>query len=466
MRNYIRILPLALLAIAPAASAKTYYVSPSGKAANSGDSPKKALATLAQAQALVAPGDSVIILPGTYHVKQSEMMAPNYQKIYAVAFVLDKSGTAQKPISYIGIPDAEGNRPVFDFSDVKPDARITGFLLRGSYLHIKNIETVGMQVTQTAHTQSENFRILNASYNKLENIAAHDGMGIGFYLIKKCAHNYFINCDAYNNYDTVSENGKGGNSDGFGCHPGTTDSEDNVFIGCRAWYNSDDGYDLINAQAPVKFLYCIAYKNGLAVINGEDKKIADGNGFKCGGYGMGKRDTRNKFETAPMHLAQNCISAHNRASGFYANHHLGGLHFDHCSAYRNGAGSFVMTNRKDGTAEGSENVNGYGHVIEHCLSFGSDPIKSPKHLAWVDGDKKDCTIADCSFTWNPETKKWDNDTQLTRKSFKSVDAKELIGKRDDKGMLPAFSFLAPVTPMGYGYDFSLYASTVEEYRNK
>lgn len=465
MRKSILLPSLLLLSLATA-NAKTYYVSPTGKASNAGDSPKHPFATLAQAQALVAPGDSVVILPGTYRVKQSEMMAPSYQKIYAVAFLLDKSGTPEKPISYIGQADEKGKRPVFDFSDVKPDARITGFLVRGSHLRIKNIETVGLQVTQAAHTQSENFRIINASHNKLENIAAHDGMGIGFYLIKKCAHNYFINCDAYNNYDTFSENGSGGNSDGFGCHPGTTDSEDNVFIGCRAWYNSDDGFDLINAQAPVKFLYCFAYKNGLTVVDGKDKKIADGNGFKCGGYGMGKRDTRNKFETAPMHLAQHCISAHNRASGFYANHHLGGLHFDHCSAYRNGAGSFVMTNRKDGTAEGAVNVDGYGHIIEHCLSFGSDPIKSPKHLAWVDGDRLDCTVSDCSFTWNADTHKWDNDTSLSRKSFKSLDATELLAPRQAEGMLPNFQFLAPTTASQRGYDFSQYASTVEEYRNK
>lgn len=464
MRRSIFVQSLMLLSVATA-GAKTLYISPKGNDNNSGESQKKAFATLAKAQTVVEAGDTIYIMSGTYQVKEQDMMAPTYQKIYAVAFLLDKSGTAQKPINYIGMMDAKGNRPVFDFSELKTNARITGFLLKGSYLRIKNIESVGMQVTQPNHTQSENFRIFNASYNKLENVSAHDGMGIGFYLIKRCAHNYFINCDAYNNYDTVSENGSGGNSDGFGCHPGTVDSEDNVFIGCRAWYNSDDGFDLINAQAPVKFLYCIAYKNGLAVINGEDKKIADGNGFKCGGYGMGKA-ARNKFDKAPMHLAQNCISAQNRASGFYANHHLGGLHFDHCSAYRNGGGGYTMTNRQDGTEAGCKNVNGYGHIIEHCLAFGSDAIKSNKHLGWVDGDKNDCTVRDNSFTWNTTTKKWDNDTLLTRRSFKSVDARELIGKRDAQGMLPAFSFLAPVTPLGYGYDFSQYASTVEEYKNK
>ena len=459
-------LSFAMTLAALSLQATEYYISPSGNDNNNGTSESTPFASLATAQCKVKAGDVVYIMPGIYKVKESEMMAPNYQKIYAVAFLLDKSGTANKRISYIGKTDAAGNRPVFDFSAVKPKARITGFLLTGNYLHIKNIETVGIQVTQESHTQSENFRIFNASHNTLENIAAHDGMGIGFYLIKKCAHNYFINCDAYNNFDNVSENGKGGNSDGFGCHPGTLDSEENVFIGCRAWYNSDDGYDLINAQAPVKFLYCFAYKNGLAVVDGQDKKIADGNGFKCGGYGMGKKDARYKFETAPMHLAQNCIAACNRAGGFYANHHLGGLHFDHCTAYRNGGGNYVMTNRKDGTAEGSVNVNGYGHIIECCVSYGSDAIKSAKHLTWVDGDTKDCTITGNTFTWNATTKKWDNDTSLNRKSFKSLDATELLKPRDGEGMLPTFQFMQQTTPTDCGYDFSAYQRTVNEYRNK
>ena len=46
-------------------SAKNYYVSPQGKAKNNGESKAKAFASLVQAQALVAPGDTVFIMPGT-----------------------------------------------------------------------------------------------------------------------------------------------------------------------------------------------------------------------------------------------------------------------------------------------------------------------------------------------------------------------------------------------------------------
>lgn len=445
--------------------ASSYFVSPSGNNNNDGTSQAKAFASLAAAQSKVMPGDTVFILPGTYKVKKSELMAPEHQKNYAVAFLLDKSGTPKRRISYIGVTDDKGNRPVFDFSAVKPSARITGFLLSAKYLTLKNIETIGIQVTQLNHTQSENFRIANGSHNILENIAAHDGMGIGFYLIGRCAGNYIINCDAYNNYDSVSEGGKGGNNDGFGCHPGSLDSDGNMFVGCRAWLNSDDGYDLINAQAPVTFAYCIAYKNGIGIVNGVEKKLADGNGFKCGGYGMGKTP-KIKFEKAPMHLAEFCVSAFNRANGFYANHHLGGLHFSHCTAYKNGGASFNLTNRKDKSETGNVNVNGYGHIVEHCLSFGADAIKSNKHLTMADGDKADCTITDNSFHWNKETKKWDNNKSITTKNFGNLDAATLIAPRSADGMLPQISFMILNSTPDMGYNFNGYKTMVENLKNK
>ena len=46
-------------------------------------------------------------------------------------------------------------------------------------------------------------------------------------------------------------------ADGF-----STSGTGNVFRGCRAWFNSDDGYDCINAKALVTFDNCWAFYNG------------------------------------------------------------------------------------------------------------------------------------------------------------------------------------------------------------
>src|SRR3712207_7385796 len=48
----------------------------------------------------------------------------------------------------------------------------------------------------------------------------------------------------FRSHDYTSENKRGGNVDGFGFHA-PKGSVNNVFRGCRAWFNSDDGFDFI-----------------------------------------------------------------------------------------------------------------------------------------------------------------------------------------------------------------------------
>ncbi|MEZ4826240.1 MAG: hypothetical protein R3C61_08085 [Bacteroidia bacterium] len=59
------------------------------------------------------------------------------------------------------------------------------------------------------------------------------------------------------------EDGLGSNTDGFGCHP-NPGSPGNVFRGCRAWFNSDDGFDIIRADESVVFENCWAFYNGFS----------------------------------------------------------------------------------------------------------------------------------------------------------------------------------------------------------
>ena len=70
--------------------------------------------------------------------------------------------------------------------------------------------------------------------------------------------------------------------DGFGFHPGKG-SAGNKISGCRAWFNSDDGYDCINASESVLFENCWAFYNGYST---SFASLANGTGFKIGGYGQ------------------------------------------------------------------------------------------------------------------------------------------------------------------------------------
>lgn len=453
------LLTVGVLAVTVMASATDYYLSPKGNDAKDGTSQKKALATLAKAQELAQPGDVVYILPGTYVIGENQIART--EDVYSIVFDMYKSGQQGKPISYVGVSDKNGHRPVFDFSAVKPQMRITAFHVHANWLVFRNFECVGLQVTLTNHTQSENFRITRGRDCTFDNIACHDGMGIGFYVEKASQRNLFVNLDAYNNLETLSEDGKGGNCDGFGFH-GNSDADGNVFIGCRAWYNADDGYDCINAFSPAEFHYCYAYRNGYSLTNGQRTSRGDGNGLKIGGYRLDRKNVKQYDRGYPTHVVSNCIAAENKRNGIYSNHHLTGDRFVNNTSTRNGKYNYCMVNRKSPMAEDNQDVNGYGHVIENNIAYGTD-----RSLQWVNGDVDSCTVRNNSFVWNKDTKTWDNGG-LKKDMFESIDPEVLLGARDQDGMLTdeATAFMWLKRYDGRGADFRNYRSAVEEMKKK
>lgn len=452
-----------LIAVSITSSATDYYLSPKGSDAKDGTSEKKALATLAKAQEKALPGDNVYILPGTYKIGENQIS--KVEGAYSIVFDMSKNGKKGKPIRYVGVLDEKGNRPVFDFSEVKPKTRVTAFCVTGSWLVFRNLECVGLQVTLTNHTQSENFRISRGRDCTFDNIACHDGMGIGFYLEKAAQRNLLVNCDGYNNSESVSEDGKGGNCDGFGFH-GNSDADGNVFIGCRAWYNADDGYDCINAFSPATFLYCYAYRNGYSApveVGGKPISRGDGNGLKIGGYRLDRKQVKQYGRGYPMHVVSNCIAAENKRNGIYSNHHLCGVKFVNNSSFRNGKFNYCMVNRKSPAAEDNQDINGYGHIIENNIAYGTN-----RSLQWVNGDVDSCTVRNNSFTWNKETKYWDNTMKLKSDMFDSVDPEVLLGARDKDGMLTDedMAFLRQKSYSGKGCDFIGYRDAVAKARRE
>ncbi len=266
--------------------AGTWYVAPNGSDEADG-SIERPFASVVRAQAAAEAGDTVYLRGGTYRIRLVEATNDSgggrRRGLYARAIVLDKSGREGHPIKYWAYED---ERPVFDFSEFKPiNQRVSAFSVRGSWIHLMGIEVVGVRVTITRHTQSICFESLG-DHNVFERLAMHDGQAIGVYHTTG-SDNLFLNCDAWNNWDDTSENRRGGNVDGFGCHP-TQGSVGNVFRGCRAWFNSDDGFDCISAHEAVVFENCWAMYNGMSAAG---DNLADGNGFKAGGYaGLPARD--------------------------------------------------------------------------------------------------------------------------------------------------------------------------------
>lgn len=334
-----------------------YYVATDGSDSNSGTI-ENPLASLQKAQQLVNPGDTVYIRGGNYALDNSNISTV-YSDLFACICFLDKNGTAGHLINYWNYP---GETPVFNFTAVKPiNQRVVGIYLKGSYIHLRGFEMTGIQVTITTHTES--YCIYSrGSHNIIENMSLHDNKGTGMRHYGG-GYNLFLNCDAYQNHDNVSENKLGGNTDGFGCHP-SKGGIANVFRGCRAWFNSDDGFDCIRAKEVVIFDSCQAFYNGYSTTF---QSLGDGNGFKAGGYGHdAAADIPNPV---PSHTVKFCLAVGNKANGFYSNHHLTGNKWYNNTAYHNKV-NYNMVNRESPESDNIW-VDGYDHVLINNLSFNA-----------------------------------------------------------------------------------------------
>ncbi|GGB18052.1 right-handed parallel beta-helix repeat-containing protein [Puia dinghuensis] len=414
-RLYVRMKQLSLLLILTTqflhALPAVLYIAPDGNDKNPGTI-SQPFATLQKAQSAVRPGDTVYIRGGIYHMTEAQIS--RIERIYACVTFLDKNGHRGRYINYWAYP---GEKPVFDYSAVKPAGlRVAAFYVTGSWIHLKGFEVTGVQVTIKTHTQSECFEN-HGSNNIYEQLSMHDGMAIGFYLLEG-AGNLILNCDAYRNFDYYSENGRGGNTDGFGCHP-AAGGKGNIFRGCRAWFNSDDGYDVINSHEATTFDHCWAFYNGFTP---DFTSEGDGNGFKGGGYGH--RPASEIPDPIPQTTVQFCVAVRNKASGFYSNHHPAGGFWYNNTAYKNNI-DFNMLNREPN----GDNINvpGFKHVLKNNLGY-----KGSRELANI--DTAACTLTNNSFD-SPQT--------LTDADFISLDESQLTAPRQAGGSLPDITFLHP-----------------------
>ena len=417
-----------------------WYVATNGLDANSGAS-NAPFATIMKAQSVAHNGDTVWLRGGTFYPTNITLYnTPGVP--WNVVNNMTNSG-----ISYLAYTN---ELPVFDFSRVyfdPPTNRVTAFLINASNCVFRSFDVVGVPIIYTNTNdgktpQSECFRINNGSFNLFDRLRMHDGHGIGWYLTDGMS-NRVQNCDAFNNtgVDSYSQ----GNVDGFGCHGTKTSYVGNVFYGCRAWNNSDDGYDLINNKAKAVFDHCWSFYNGY-FTNG----VATGgnaNGFKCGGYGV----SGGSYPVPPpRNLVRFCLSVGNGANGFYANFHPDGLDFINNTAIRNaggggGNGDFNMVCILTNTSR-SFQIPGTNHYMRNNIAFVRTDTNS---VVWLNTNW--CDVAFNFFT-RPVT--------VSTNDFMSLDESLLTLTRQADGSLPNIAFAQLVgssdlvdagTNVGYAY---------------
>ncbi len=137
MIKKIMVVAVYLAVISLPAFANVYYMSPAGNDAASGTKSSPFL-TIQKAQEAVAASDTVYVRGGTYSMNESGISTS--EGIWAYVTHITKSGMPGKRINYWAYP---GEKPVFDFTNVKPaNKRISAFAVSASWIHFK-----GLQVT-------------------------------------------------------------------------------------------------------------------------------------------------------------------------------------------------------------------------------------------------------------------------------------------------------------------------------
>jgi len=181
-----------------------------------------------------------------------------------------KLGTASDPFNVFAVA---GAKPVFDFTGMVVSTSSRGIQLAGDYWHLR-----GITVTKAGDTGI----FIMGNNNTIEQCASHHNQDAGIVIGVNSsrtgasgANNLILNCDSYANYDP---NTNGGNADGFGAKE-NTGGTGNVFRGCRAWENSDDGFDFYGWGSPITVEDCWVMSQSTTLYGSG----SNGNGFKLGG---------------------------------------------------------------------------------------------------------------------------------------------------------------------------------------
>jgi PKD repeat protein len=386
----------ALAALVWPAQATSYYIATYGSDSNSGLSTNatQAWATLAHAVSTMSAGDVVYMRGGTYAVSAQISMT--------------KFGSTGSRYTITNYP---GEIPTLNCSGQSGSSE--GIRITGSYWQL-----YGLVITNAAHN-GINIRggttALMGSFNRIERCVVvgcrNSGLLIGSNsgtFTASPGTNLVVNCDAIRNFDSPD----GQDADGFSAKwvVGTG----NEFHGCRAWENSDDGWDLWMAPSPIIISNCWAFRNGSNVW-GSIGFTGNGNGFKLGG----------NYVPANHRLVQGLAyqNVGNGGNGVDQNNNTGSLTVDHITSWANRNSNYNLNH------DLTYNSNEY-HVVRNCISMAPG----------TDNDAFTSHTTQLSNSWQVITS-----PSVNANDFVSMDTSQLIAPRQADGSLPVITLVHPVS---------------------
>ena len=281
---------------------KALYVSPDGGV--TGDGSRENPLDLESAIGFADFGTEIIMLDGTYNLRNSEAAAIDISEL------MSGTAVARKTLRADTETDAH---PVIDL-----ESKYAGILCAGNYWNFENFAiTKSGPNMKPFHIGANNciVRGLTSYRNQDTGIQVSRIVSTQYTIDQWPSNNLFIDCEAYDNCDPAMQN-----ADGFASK--LTVGYNNVFEDCVSHHNLDDGWDCYTKLStgpigPVTLENCISYRNGIELRDDGIESpwaspTASGNGFKVGGENI-----------MVKHYVKDSIAFDNRANGVDSNNNPG-----------------------------------------------------------------------------------------------------------------------------------------------
>lgn len=406
-----------------------FYVATDGNDSNPGTMEQPFATWDRLASAGMLPGELAYIRGGTYHSTRGDAAGVH------VLFE-EMHGSAGNEIRIWAYP---GERPVLDLSTVATTATDPHgmLLLNSSYVHIKGLRVTNLRQEPHGGGIPRGVTIYGSNNCILEFIESDNIGGPGFKL-EHSNNNLLKNCDAHNTGDGLTDDGADAwdNSDGFSISGGDT-STGNVFDGCRAWFNSDDGWDFFDTNGVNTLTHCWAFWNGYKpwgntafsvgtpTMNDPTVFRVEANGYGAGngeGFKLGPAHTRD-YATVTKTMSFS-VGFENRDMGFCANSPAA---LTTPMVFYNNAS---FGNNNDGFAFGGGWSAGFTHIFKNNWSWDNNRVNPG-------GD----FLYDGTTGANISNNSWDIPLTVSAADFESVSSVGVDGPRGADGSLPVVAFL-------------------------